>query len=206
VTTPAAPRHRIVVDTETTGLTPNWHVPVEVAWWDLATGERGLFYPPVHDEELDRADPEAMEINGYRRRGIGRMPKDVLGAGLRRLHAAITGHTLAGSKPSFDADMISPLFDAAGLDPEPWHHHYLDLGSYAAGRLGLPEPLSASKVATLLGIDPGGHTAEGDVTSEGRCFLTLDRLLTTRLHNLDDVLREAGIDPATVTALPLGES
>jgi DNA polymerase-3 subunit epsilon len=169
-------RHWVVVDTETTGLYAGNHRPFEVAWWDLQTGERSLFYPRLRADELDRADPEALEVNGFWRRRIHELSPEVIDytrRELRRFHTAISGHTLCGSKPSFDAGMLAVLFEEAALDTEPWHHHPLDLGAYAAGRLGLDEPLSARKVAERLSIAPGDHTAEGDVTSEGLCFQAL---------------------------------
>jgi hypothetical protein len=59
---------------------------------------------------------------------------------------------------------------------EPWHHHPIDLGSYAAGVLGIElgtRSLSAESVARMCGVEPGGHAAGRDVTSGGAAYLLL---------------------------------
>lgn len=169
-----AERRLTVVDCETTGLDPSAHVPVEVGWWCLATGASGVFVPPHPDFDIQNAQVIALEMNGYYDRGLDNPNRwDVDRSGLRILHERLVGQTLAGSNPRFDAAFLSPLFAADGLDPEPWHHQLENLGSYARGVLGLPYLPRLSEVCELLGIEPGDHTAGGDVTATGRAFLEL---------------------------------
>jgi len=187
-------RHVVVVDCETTGLDPATDFVVEVAYWDLTTGERGQFVPPHNPVALlRRADSEpqladALRLNGYRER-IGDAPQDVSGEGAWRLSEVLAGNTLAGSNPSFDAAFLRRMFehahayeDAPRL-PAEWHHRLLDLAPYAAGVLGLPlgELPGLARVCELLGVtNTGVHTADGDVDATGRCLLRLTDMASAR--------------------------
>lgn len=169
-----ADRHVIVVDTETTGLRP-WPVDyaVEVAWWDLTTGERSSFVPR-HDvaSVLDMAEPRALEINGYRKRLADAAQDD--GAEVDRLHDALLGNVIVGSNVRRDAEIVYGLLSEYAPEGgrgfrEPWHYHLGELGSYAAGVLGMSllDPPGLSWCCELLGIEPEGdvHTAEAGVTT-----------------------------------------
>lgn len=173
---PAPVRHQVVVDVETTGLDHTRHVPVEVAWWDLTTGARGVFIPPHPNFDMHNAEVIALELNGYYDRGLDNPNRwDLDRAELRTLHAVLVGQTLAGSNPGFDARFLAPLFAAERLDPEPWHHRLDDLAGYARGVLGLGHLPGLSEVCELVGVVPGDHTAEADVLATGRAFLELAR-------------------------------
>lgn len=168
------PKRRIVVvDTETSGLR-DFDVAVEIAWWDLATDDRGLFVP-AHDVQwvLKHGHPDALAINGYRERLMDAEQDD--GTELDRLHHVLRGQVLAGSNPMFDAAHLHANFFVNGMHPRPWHHRLLDLSAYATGVLGLsPAELpGAATVAYLLGVPVGDHTAESDVRSTGLAFKAL---------------------------------
>ncbi|MGD9991122.1 hypothetical protein [Pseudonocardia sp.] len=188
-------RHIIVVDCETNGLDPERHQAVEVAWWNLATDERGVFVPTHSPADiLAAADIRALQVNRY----IDRLPdaeQDRSGAGTDLLHRQFrtpagkfveqdVAHTLAGSNPRFDAGMLAKLFATTGatedFDDEPWHHRLLDLGAYAMGVLGLDEVPGLARVCELLHVSAPDHTAEGDVTATGLCFRKLMDLSQTR--------------------------
>lgn len=163
-------RALIVVDLETTGLHPDRHIIVEVAWWNLATDKRGHFIPP-HD--VDRAlafgDPKALELNGYRERIIGKPQRNGYHELLEELHS----NTLAGSNPTFDAGFLQW---ATGITT--WHHRLADLSAYAAGALGfspgeLPGLADVCKRVNVL--HEAAHTAEADVTATGECFREIIR-------------------------------
>lgn len=156
----------IVVDCETTGLLPENHIAVEVAWWDLSTNERKCFIPR-HSVEfvLSHGDPVALEMNGYRERLLGQ-PMDN-GENMVMLGARLHNNTMAGSNPGFDARFLKPFIG------EPWHHRMWDLSAYAAGVLGLNYLPGLIDVCGRLDVPPPDHTAEGDVTATGLCFLAL---------------------------------
>lgn len=195
-------RDIIVVDVETNGLSYERHQAVEVAWWNLTTDQRGRFVPPHNVAQvLSAADIEALVVNRYVER-LAREVQDYPGHELHRLHdqllsydeddvdaeqgAAEVRHTLAGSNPAFDAHFLAKLFaanDATDYEPEPWHHRLWDLSAYAAGVLGLDELPGLARVCELLGVDAPDHTAEGDVTATGRCFLQLQQIVAKRAES-----------------------
>lgn len=175
--------HRIVVDVESTGLDPLRHIPIEVAWLNLETGASGHFIPPHTARDIRRAEPRALEINRYAQRIAGRKQDD--GAETLRLHQALTGSTLCGANPAFDAAMLSILFrrHRAGwwnrllrrstLDPAPWHYRLWDVSAYAAGVLGLDVLPGLAWVCSKLNVEPGDHTAVEDVRATAECFRAL---------------------------------
>lgn len=167
-------RHLIVVDTETTGLDPARHVPVEVAAINVTTGEELYFVPAVTREQLAAADPRAMQINRYYERGIW-AERDPLRVAYNwdHLWEMLQGNTLAGANPRFDAAMlIAGCPDAA----EVWHHRLADLSAYTAGVLGLdPTDLPGlDRCCELCGVaNEAPHTAMGDARATVACFQVL---------------------------------
>jgi hypothetical protein len=178
------PRNIIVVDVETNGLNIARHQAVEVAWWNLTTDARGWFVPPHNVSEiLGKADLKALQVNRYVDR-IAEREQDSDGDGLTTLHnqfsvydedlATFTQHTLAGSNPRLDAAMVNKLFAGSEfLEIDPWHYRLLDVGAYAMGALGLGEVPGLWDVCQALGIPPGDHSAEADVTATGLCLRAL---------------------------------
>lgn len=180
-------RHIVVVDCESTGLRDE-DVAVEIAWHDLATGERGSFVPR-HDRAwvLEFAEPRALEINGYRERLVDAEQDD--GTQARALYALLDGNVLAGSNPTADAEWLEHVFveavDLATVDPQsrrpapfrPWHHRMLDLSAYAAGVLSAdPAALPGLwDVCQALGVgtEPDVHSATAGVAVTVACLEAL---------------------------------
>lgn len=168
-------RHLIVVDCETTGLDLEKDYAIEVGWWNLLTDERGYFVPR-HDVRgaLAHADLDALRINHY----LDRIPQAEQdnGQGASRLYNQLNGHTLGGSNPTFDGAMLAKiLVTHQPVRPTPWHHRLWDLSAYAAGVLALDYLPGLAVVCELLGVPPGDHTAEADVTATGLCFRELKK-------------------------------
>ena len=157
----------IVVDTETTGLDAEWHIPVEVAWWNLSTNERGVFVPS-HDTSwvLEYGDPKALEINQYRER-LADALQDTDGRCAQILEDQLADNTMAGSSPEFDDAFLKKIIVVRR------HRRLWSLGAYAAGKLNLDYVPGLADVCERLGIKAPDHTAAGDVTSTGRALLTL---------------------------------
>jgi DNA polymerase-3 subunit epsilon len=166
-------RQIVVVDVETTGLDPQTHTLVEVAWWNLTTGQRGEFVPPHSvSEALQHADVKALQVNRYIDR-LAEAGQDADNGGLHRLGNNLSGNTFAGSNPAFDAAFLAGRMERIKVR---WHHRLLDLSAYAAGVLHLPatELPGLSTVCELLGVEnTAPHTAAGDVDATGRCFQIL---------------------------------
>lgn len=164
---PDEPRRVIIVDTETTGLHEDYSRAVEVAWLGWRSPGSGLFVPP---HTLHYSEPEALEINRYAER-IEHQQRDYTYAYARQLHGMLTGATLAGANPRFDARMLRHLFAEARLEPlDPWHHRLCDVQAYAGGLLGfkpweLPSLLTLTEV---LGLPAPDHGAWNDAVAVAR--------------------------------------
>ncbi|MGH7743395.1 MAG: hypothetical protein ACREQ5_01040 [Candidatus Dormibacteria bacterium] len=168
----------IVVDCETNGLNPPVHQCVEVAWWNLNTGDRDVFIPP-HDTSnvLANASIKALQINRYIDRIAGQA-QDTRGVHGRALSNQLHDHTLAAKNPAFEEKFLTPMFEdyeraeRCGI-PE-WHYRTWDLGAYAAGVLRLDHVPGLVEVCELLSTSARpDHSAEGDVSATGECFLEL---------------------------------
>lgn len=172
-------RDIIVVDVETTGLDPERHTVVEVAWYNLTTWEHGCFVPPHNPSKvLADAEIKALQVNRYLDR-LADEEQDRDGSQALALAEQLHGNTLAGSNPAFDAAFLRSMFegyeDTETFVPA-WHHRLLDLSAYAAGVLGIPpaELPGLSTVCDLLGVDNvAPHTAAGDCAATAACFRTL---------------------------------
>lgn len=159
----------VSLDLETTGLDERIHEAWEVA---LVTedGRTVCWHFPMRKRFLDM-DNVALQIGHFDERYAceGRMAFRTMGKGsvetapnhaVRELHDLTDGATLLGCAIQFDMRFLTDLYRGWGFEPN-WHHRALDLGSYAAGCLGLPEPLSSARMAECV-PNPEAHTAVGD--------------------------------------------
>jgi DNA polymerase-3 subunit epsilon len=199
--TPETPpqRHTVVVDVETNGLDSDLHHAVEVAWWNIDTGDAGCFVPP-HDvhKTLAHGQIKALQVNRYLDR-LAEAEQDHRHRGALELASHLSGAALAGSNPAFDAGFLRGLFARAAMalgkphmETEPWHHRKPDLASYAAGVLCLPTGSlpGLAAVCDALGLsNQAPHTAWGDVCATVRCFERLYQRASA-LHGAQDVLAE----------------
>jgi DNA polymerase III epsilon subunit-like protein len=106
------------------------------------------------------ASAEALEIGGFadryespgagmviRRWPSGTTSVEGIEGALARMHALLDGATLLGCSVHFDAAFLAELFVRHGLQPEPWHHRYIDLGSFAGGAWGAKHALSSKAMS-----------------------------------------------------------
>ncbi|MFV8049900.1 exonuclease domain-containing protein [Mycobacterium sp. 48b] len=163
-------RQLIVVDLETTGLNTATCWPLEVAAINTATGHEIRFNPFVTRSALGEADFQALQVNRYYERGSW---EDMLASAAenhvayQELEKMLTGNTLGGSNPRFDAAVLARLMG------EVWHHRLADLSAYAAPAMGLgPDELPGlAKVCEHFGItNYDEHSAYGDATATASCF------------------------------------
>jgi DNA polymerase III epsilon subunit-like protein len=204
-------RQVVVVDIEANGLDHKIHEAVEVAWWNLDTGKRGVFIPRHNvSRVLKRASIKALQINRYVDR-IADQPQDTDGEQAMRLWEELSGRTaewrsqqssafvlaleavaarnrgepepppppgpvaatLLGSNPRFDARMLEKVFRRINRKPEPCHYRLRDISAYAMGVLGLDYQPGLAELCERLGVEPGDHSAEADVTATGVAYLKL---------------------------------
>ncbi len=189
-------RHLIILDLETNGRDVRRHDAWEVAWWNVTTGDRGLFLPYLTDGPgtfLANAELEALRVCRF----IDRWTDDyrhTVDYGVKATEQALYDFTMQAwpndgersvmvcAQPKFDLPFMSKLLRRTDLDDEPWFHRAIDLASYACSALGIDpaDPPGASTVARLVGVEGGDHSAEADVTSTGRAFLILRALAAAK--------------------------
>lgn len=175
------------IDIETTGLDPNIHEIWEVA--AIVRQEDGCevsctWQLPVQD--LDRADPIALDMTGfYNRRNIAdeQIPLDIF---CKQFAQITDGTHLIGAVVSFDEERLRRLFYQQSVRHK-WHYHIIDVEALLAGHImGMTEsrddfrgsnetrlemrevakpPWKSDKLSSIVGIDPKQferHTAMGD--------------------------------------------
>lgn len=171
-----APATYVILDTETTSLDVDRAVPVEIAAMIYRPRAPGVahtvitnFVPFHAQDDLARAEPEALTVNRYfERRLWERVETGSETARLRKwLHAEMVDATLVCANPHYDAQILARWFDRdPDLTPEPWHYRLFDIQAATAGRFGLPKPPSLIECARLFGVpvdEKAAHTALGDV-------------------------------------------
>lgn len=184
-------RQLIVVDVETTGLTPGVHLPIEVAAVNVMTGDVLHFVPKVPKGTFDNASEQALEINRYYERGLYKQRPtswEATDGDYSNLWEMLAGNTFAGSNPAFDAAMVTAGFTAARQNSarefaafmrEPWHHRLADLAAYAGPALMLApnELVGLAEICERLGVtNEAEHTALGDARATATCFKKLTHL------------------------------
>lgn len=149
------------VDTETTGLDPRIHQPYEVCIWrEDQEKPRTLQLP----HSLEYADPAALQIGGYHDRGMTPHEYPEKANTCRfKLIANLTGVTLVGSNPAFDAAMLTRFIGAPV-----WHHRMIDVSNVAMAVFDWDRPQGLATVADKCrqegyDVPEPDHTAEGDV-------------------------------------------
>lgn len=167
-------RQLVLVDVETSGLR-DIDVAVEVAWWNMATGEHGVFVPE-HDIAwvLRHGDPMALRLNRYRERLVD-AAQDTDRLHTERLRRELGGNTLGGSNPAFDAELLQRCVTGG---EKWWHHRKWDLANYTAGvfRIDPTELPGLEQVCSLLSVHNGApHTAMGDVIATANCLSELKK-------------------------------
>ncbi len=146
------------IDTETTGLDPRLHQPWEVSWWREDEQQPSAYFL---QHTLEYAQPEALTVGRYwERQNAGATPHPMAQHWLAQ---KLTGVTLVGANPAFDAAMLTQLIGAPV-----WHYRLIDVEVMAMAIFDWARPAGLLSVATKcasLGheIPTPDHTAEGDV-------------------------------------------
>lgn len=135
----------VIVDTETTGLDHSIHRPFEIAWllidsldgFSLDGFSRysppATFYNALSSTEVNNADHEALEINGWNEY---RLTHELPGRAAmtseyrEQFYDDVRGATLVGANVRFDAQMLMSIMPHS---EEPWSHRLLDIQAFYAG-------------------------------------------------------------------------
>lgn len=169
------------IDTETLGLDADLH-PV----WEIAVivgpeeHDRHCWQVEVRDIDMNRADPIALDINGFH----GRYDPDATltpRRAIERLHTLTAGRHLVGAVVSFDEERLRRMsrIHLPAVHTMPWHYHLIDVESMMVGALAqrgvyLDPPWKSTALAAQFGVTPQTeaehHTALGDALWAQRCF------------------------------------
>lgn len=155
----------VFLDCETTGL--EFHHDI----WEVAAAvDDGPIQSFVVPHSLLTADPKALELNGYWDRGADAEVSDVADQALREV---LTGATIVGANPAFDAVRLQLRWKA-----QPWHHRLIDVEAMAVGILGYDRPKGLAALAEDLAsyghdIPEPDHTAGGDVATTRAVYAAL---------------------------------
>jgi DNA polymerase-3 subunit epsilon/oligoribonuclease len=168
----------IFLDTETNGLNPFKHYPIEIALKivDLVTGRIVDHYQAVIQPPKGcwpQSDPESLKVNGFTESEV------VLGKPIHTVATDITNqfqrnHIRRGKavficqNPSFDRIFFSRLIDPDIQESLHWPYYWLDLASmyWAEGmRSGRGDPkrlpwvagFSKDKIAAAYNLPPESH-------------------------------------------------
>jgi DNA polymerase III epsilon subunit-like protein len=164
-------RPLVFIDTETTGLDPQTHELVEVAW----AVEGGPVNTLVLPHRFTNPDPKALAVNGYIERELYDPSGWATSDEMERLKADLTGCTLVGANPRFDAAFLATFHL---LRSEPWHYRLLDIQAYGMAVLRLTEMPGLAELVRLLTergftVPESDHTAAADVTATRAVFWLL---------------------------------
>lgn len=159
----------VFLDTETTGLDPDRHEVWEIAW----AIDDGPIESRIVTHQLQTADPEALDLNGYWTRGFDADP--VITADLT-LRVILDGATIVGANPAFDAAFLRRRWGAA-----PWRYRMIDVESMAAQAFRWDRPNGLATIAEKLrhldfDIPRPDHTAAGDVATLRAVYWALRKL------------------------------
>lgn len=162
----------IFIDTETTGLSQYTHEAYEVAW----VGEEGEPERLVLPHTWQHGDPFALMVGHYFERRIFQEP--VAGEeDIDYLHRELTGATLVGSNPGFDANHLTVTFGKFEYDV-PWHYRLVNVAEGAMWLFGWDRPKGLADVTKALRerefeIPEPDHTAVGDVLTTRAVYFAL---------------------------------
>lgn len=155
------------IDTETTGLDARIHQPYEVCYWLEGRDPRTLHLP----HSLDFADGMALKVGHYFDRDMEPFPDK--GRTAAELAYALSGVTLVGSNPAFDAAMLTRF-----IGTPVWHHRLINVAEGGMWVFGWDRPKGLADVATECRargyeIPEPDHTAEGDVRATRAVYKAL---------------------------------
>jgi oligoribonuclease len=183
----------VFLDTETTGLDPFIHVPLELAFVivDLLSGKELVAYETlfqVSDKAWLARDLASVEINGLSRSDLEAGATHLQAA--QEIEALFSGYQISNDNgfficqnPSFDRSFFTQIIPPYRQEAFRWPYHWLDLASmyWALGLVNkqIESPihlkLSKDSIAMELGLNPEStpHRAMNGVRHLIACYQRL---------------------------------
>ena len=160
----------VYLDIETTGLDPNRHQVVELAY---AVGDEPVL-SGVLDHDLANAEEAALKVCRYFERGLVAAEAEPEFEDSAR--AALEGATLVAANPAFDSAFLRRRWGRA-----PWRYRLLDIEAFAMPVLGYDNPVGLAAITIELRgmgfeVPEPDHTAAGDVATLRACHHALRSL------------------------------
>lgn len=164
------------IDIETTGLNPAYHEMIEFGMvtldpttYEAFDTEFSLPFDP------ERADPKALEVNGFGARDFAPLisPEEaatLLDASILRSDFVVAWHS------HFDFGFLNQFYHRVG-GRTPWSHsNVLDMPSLVLARRGIIQPGRTATLMPLTGVLEGDdkHTALADARACYECWKALD--------------------------------
>lgn len=182
----------IFLDTETTGLNPEKHRIIDLAFrvFDSMTGKEVIRYDTIVNQPdwvWGEADPASLEFNGYTWEKIleGKTEKSVAAEivnDFHRLNLAERGGVFICQNPAFDRSFFLQIVDAEMQEHYGWPYHWLDLASMYWSARVLQDPecakifvensLSKDEIAKFYNLPPEStpHKAINGVNHLVSCY------------------------------------
>ena len=155
ITPPPRTNKIAFVDLETTGLNPSKAEILEIGAvvYDITAGTMQEYSAKVKPLFIERADPKALEINGYNEKDwkdAGTLEEALAGLG-----EIAEGATFFAYNVSFDWSFLEVAYSATEL-PIPFHYHRLCVMSMATIKIpkSKVQSYSLKTVCAYLGIAP----------------------------------------------------
>lgn len=182
----------VFLDTETTGLNPQRHRIIEIAFdvVDTASGRHVLNYSSIiaqPKEIFSESDPDSLKINGftYEMTLKGKpetvVTNDIINE-LNRAGISDKSGAFICQNPSFDRAFFCQLIDVDIQEKYHWPYHWLDLASMFLAIRQIKDRstlktlkekgLSKDKIAAFYGIPPESrpHRATNGVSHLIACY------------------------------------
>ena len=176
---PIGDRPLAFLDTETTGLQYGVHEVIEVGIIkeDLGGVER-RFHTLVKPEHLDRAEPKALEINGFAKSASRWDDAPLMKELGPHILDFLSGCVVVGHNVKFDLEMLKAHLLAAGVNPGGLPYHAIDTMTLMYEHLvpcGVTS-VSLKSARSFFGWPTeGAHTAMKDAEDARRLYHTLMR-------------------------------
>lgn len=162
------------LDTETTGLDPDEHEIIEIT---VLKGD-SIWNTRIKPLNIDKAQPKALEINGYRDHPELWDNAPLFTDIVDQLVEQLTNVVIIGTNTQFDMNFILRSLNRCGVDHQIGSYHWIDITTLAYEHLvplGL-HSLALVNVCKFLGIsNEGAHSATSDAQRVKLVFEKLSR-------------------------------